>query len=301
MLLVANVDVPIDVDLPTQSLRRDPEWLYGEGVGSSRAPLVMMEFALRALRRMRRLRSLPIGVLLYSDEGDGAAHSAEMIRAAAAAAGEVLVLRPGEPGDKVVTSRRGHRTLRLRVEAVPQRIGKFQRRPDALRWAWSKLEPIAALSSQKHRVQVATTDVRAERLPMGLPHRVTATIVITSPTTAAADRLENDIRAILGRGGPKWQLVVVSDRPPFLDRAHTGALVDRLAEVGTRWEIPVARQSSSWPSVAGLVPPDTPCVCGVGPVAKGLRTPQEAVQRISLVQRTLLLAEFLATRPGTEE
>jgi hypothetical protein len=35
------------------------------------------------------------------------------------------------------------------------------------------------------------------------------------------------------------------------------------------------------------------CVCGLGPVARDLGTPQEAVQRISLVQRTLLLADYL--------
>jgi hypothetical protein len=31
----------------------------------------------------------------------------------------------------------------------------------------------------------------------------------------------------------------------------------------------------------------------MGPVARDLYTPQEAVQRISMVQHTLLLAEFL--------
>jgi D-alanine-D-alanine ligase len=40
----------------------------------------------------------------------------------------------------------------------------------------------------------------------------------------------------------------------------------------------------------------TPCLCGMGPVARDLGTPNEAVQRISLVQRTLLLAEFLANQ-----
>ena len=300
VLLIANLDVPIDVDLPSLTLRRDPEWLFGEGVGSSRAPLVMLEFALRALRRMRRLRTIRLGVLVYSDEGAGAIHSADTIRAAAVKAREVFVLRPSEAG-KVVTSRRGHRRLRLRCEAEPQRLGKAHRQPDVLRWAWSKLEPIAGLSSQRHRLQVATIDLRSERLPMGLPHRVTATIVITAPTTAASNRAVEEIRAILGRGGPKWQLSVLSDRPPFSESPGTAVMVDRLAEVGARWELPLERQSSSWPSVAGLVPADTPCVCGVGPVARDLRTPQEAVQRISLVQRTLVLAQYLAQAAGTED
>jgi hypothetical protein len=37
-------------------------------------------------------------------------------------------------------------------------------------------------------------------------------------------------------------------------------------------------------------------VCGVGPVARALYTPDESVDRISLMQRTLLLAEFLCEK-----
>jgi len=35
-------------------------------------------------------------------------------------------------------------------------------------------------------------------------------------------------------------------------------------------------------------------LCGLGPVARDTYTPDESVDRISLMQRTLLLAEFLA-------
>ena len=293
LLLIANLDVPIEGNQSAQGLRRDPEWLYGEGVASSRAQLVMLEFALRALRRTRRLRQMRLGVLLYADEGVGARDSAEMIQAAATRAREVLVLRPAEPGDKVVTKRRGLRTLRLRVEGEPQRIGRFPRRPDALRWTWAKLEAIAGLSSQRHRLHISTVELRTDRFPMGLPHRVEATLVASYPTTAAADTLVDDLRAILGRGGPKWELITQTDRPPFAERPQSLALVERLAAVAAKWDMSVEKQSSAWPSVAGLVPADTACLCGVGPVVKDLRTPQEAVQRISLVQRTLLLAEFL--------
>ena len=47
------------------------------------------------------------------------------------------------------------------------------------------------------------------------------------------------------------------------------------------------------PSAAGLVPPQVPVICGIGPIARDLFTTQEAVNRISLIQRTLLIADFL--------
>lgn len=295
LLFVVNLDVPVDVEFPAQSFRRDPEWLYGEGVASSRASLVMLEYALRALRSMRRLRQLRLGVLCYCDEGLDARLSADEIRAAAARAREVVVLRPGSPPDRVITGRRGQRTLRLQVEGESLRLGRYPRKPDTLRWTWSKLDEMAQLTSQKQRLSVATVDLKAERLPMHVPHRVTATVVVSYPTVAAADALAQQTRDLLGRGGPRWELVTQTDRPPFEKRTPS-SLYDELAMVAARWDVPLQGETSAWPSVAGYVPEDRSCICGVGPVAHNLRTPQEAVQRISLIQRTLLLGEFLVGR-----
>jgi D-alanine-D-alanine ligase len=100
--------------------------------------------------------------------------------------------------------------------------------------------------------------------------------------------------AIPGKNGPRWELELLSDRPPMRERSGNQRLGKSLAEVAKRWEIPLSYESSTFPSVGGLVPAKTPCICGIGPVARDLGSPGEAVQRISVVQRTLLLAEFLA-------
>ena len=298
LLLIANLDTPIDVAFPMQPFRRDPEWLYGEGVGSSRGPLVMMEYALRALRSLRRLRRLPLGVLLYTDEGQDAVHSASLIRAAAQRAGEVLVLRPGVGGDKMITQRRGQRRYRFRVEGEPLRHGRYYRRPDTLRWSWSRLEEVAKLTSHQHRIAVSTIELRTERLPMRLPHRVIATLMLNYPSQEAADKTEEQIRTILGKGGPDWELELLSDRPPMPERGAGLRLYEEFAALASNWEIPLSRDSSAWSSVGGFVAPDKACLCGMGPVARELRTPQESILRLSLIQRTLLLAEFLVSRLG---
>ena len=58
-LFIGHLDVPAEPNTPSQMFRREPEWLYGDGIGSSRAPLVMFEYALRALRSARLLRKTP--------------------------------------------------------------------------------------------------------------------------------------------------------------------------------------------------------------------------------------------------
>ncbi len=297
-LFIGNLDVPLDGSAPHQPFRRDPEWLYGEGIGTSRAPLVMLEFALRSLRSIRRLRKLPLGVLLYSDEGWDAVGSRELIEAAATRAKQVFVLRPGNMGDHVIVQRRGHRKYRFRVEGELLRPGRLTKKLSPLRWAWKKLEELAELTSHKDRISISTLDIRTERHPMRLPHRVTATVLVTYPDPAVVAPLEERMWQTLGKTGPRWELELLSDRPPMRERSGNQRLAKSLTEVAKQWEIPLYNESSTFPSVAGLVPVKTPCLCGIGPVARDLSTPNEAVQRISLVQRTLLLAEFLANQLG---
>ena len=69
-------------------------------------------------------------------------------------------------------------------------------------------------------------------------------------------------------------------------------LAHKLEEVAKEWEIPFCIESSLWPSAGGLVS-RIPVICGLGPAPRGLYTPQEAVNRTSLIQRSILLAEFL--------
>ena len=70
-------------------------------------------------------------------------------------------------------------------------------------------------------------------------------------------------------------------------------LIESIQKVAEIWDIPFNTTSSLWPSVAGFVPDLTPVICGMGPVADQLYTPQESVLRISLIQRTLLLTQYL--------
>jgi D-alanine-D-alanine ligase len=292
-LFVGHLDVPLELNAMAPADRREPEWIYGEGFGSSRAPLVAMTFALRALRRVRRLRQQPIGVLYYGDEGRDCRYSAEIIRQAMARAKHVLVLRPGNVGDNVVTARRGQRRYRVTIQSDPVRLGQSLRSPEALPWAFEKLQACARLSSKKERVAVATLDLRTTHMPMLLPHEVTCTLLVSYPDERDAERIEQQVRTIMSGKGVRSKIELISSRPPMKERRANGRLAKLLSEVASQWEIPLKRESSVWPSVAGLAPASTGVVCGVGPVARGIYTPDESVDRISVVQRTMLLAGLL--------
>ena len=293
-LFIGHIDVPLESGIPVQTFRREPEWLHGEGIGVSRAPLVMLEFALRSLRYNRLLHQLPIGVLYYLDEGRDCRYSAEIIRAAAARAGRVLVLRPGSPGDNVIVQRRGQRKYNLVIEGKPQRIGQQKKSPEVILWFGKKISELSDLSSKKERLTLSVTDIKTSSFPMLLPHQVTATLVLSYNDSKIAQESEEKMKELFKQAPFKWNLEIISDRSPMKERRNSLQLSKLLAGVAEKWEIPLSQESSVVPSVGGLVPDTIPVICGIGPVARDLYTPQEAVNRISLIQRTLLTAEFLA-------
>jgi D-alanine-D-alanine ligase len=205
----------------------------------------------------------------------------------------VLVLRPGAIGDRVVTARRGQRRYRLHVEGEPLRPGRITKREEPMVWFGRRLERISALTSREKRISVSIKELTTSAFPMLLPHRLSASVLLTYTDPRAADEAEEQLRDILGKRGMKWDLTQLSDRPPMKERRTNKALLNAMKQTAGRWEIPLTAESSVWPSVAGLAPSKTAVLCGAGPVAMNLYTPDECVERISLIQRTLLLTQFL--------
>jgi D-alanine-D-alanine ligase len=253
----------------------------------------MLEMALRALKHVRKLSRTRLGVTIYADEGRDCEESTDLLRRACTEAGRVLVLNPGNTGDRIITSRRGQRRYRLRAEGRALRLGQAGRSAEVMRVLYRKLDELSALTDRKARVAVSVSDLATDAFPMRLPHRARIGLQVSYPDLAQAQALDRAMRAILHGGGVHWDLVLVSDRPPMPERKVNAALVTRLQEIAGEWEIPLETDSSLWPSVAGLVPESVPVVCGLGPVATDLYTSDEAVSRISLVQRTLLLMQCL--------
>ena len=206
----------------------------------------------------------------------------------------VFVLRPGNLGDKIVTERRGQRVYRIRFEGDPFRMGKTVKKTEILPWAFSRLERCFELSSRKKRVNVSAIDIKTQNMPMLLPHQMTAIIYDSYPDEKIADEVESEIRKIVKDKRVETHVQLLSRRPPMNRKDANLQLFEQLNKLADEWEIRLDQESSVWPSVGGLVPPETGVLCGVGPVARKIYTPEESVDRVSLIQRTILIAEFLS-------
>ncbi len=256
--------------------------------------MVCLEYALRSLRSIRRLRRLPLGVLLCTDEVLGCQQSAELIQAAAARAERVIVLAPSIEPNSIVLRRRGNRQYTLAVTGKPIWPTQTTPKQSTTRWTIAKLESIAQLTSRSRAVSVSILDLSTQGYSLHLPHHVQASISITYRQQERAQEIEQEIRAILGRGKTRWELTMDWDRPPMPETAENLVLFEQLNQVAEHHGISLKRTTSSIASLAGLVDASTPCLCGVGPEALSRGMPGESIERISLIERTLVLAEFLA-------
>lgn len=294
-LLICHVDSPLPPDLHVTPFRRDPEFLFGEAIGSSRAPLTMLEFSLRALRSMKLIRKMPLGILLYADEGMDAQFSEKIIKEVSGKAAGVLVLRPGNPDACVISQRRGLACFQLTIDGDRTKLGQRKKAAAPLLWISEKISKLEKLSDRKNRLAVSVADLKTESFPMLLPHRITAKVLVNYYEAKVLRKVVEEIRIILGdkMGNIKWSMERIFDRPPMKDRKTNRKLLDELLEIAQEWDIPMDSTSSLWPSVSGLVAARTPVLCGLAPVAENLYTPQEMIHRISLMQRILLLTQFL--------
>lgn len=293
-LLVVPIDVPGNRTGYPVPYRTEQEWVYGEGVASSRGGLTTLMHALAALKETKKLQSKKIGVFFYADEGRGMRYSTPVFEKAVAKAGEVIVLQPGFMEGKIVDQRRGFKQFNVIVEGDPIRMGKSSKEQDVLSYFVKQADELQSLSNRRKKIAVAVQDVQSERYSVLMPHRVNATFSITYLDQDLAKEAEKKLRDAFKNNGTSIRTYVeeIVDRKPMTKKKQH-PLRDRLEALSEAWNIPFGTESSLLPSAAGAVPAKIPAVCGFAPASKDLFTPNEALHRRELAQRTLLLALYL--------
>ncbi|ABR49863.1 D-alanine--D-alanine ligase domain protein [Alkaliphilus metalliredigens QYMF] len=293
-LLVVPLDIPGERTGFPIPFRTDQEWMYGEGIASSRGGLVTLLSALSALKGIKALSTKKVGVLFYSDEGRGMRYSSPTLRQAAKQAKQVIVLQPGFEGGNIVDQRRGTKKYSIVIEGEPLRVGRRSNQIDVLTYFLQKTEKLKEISSPDQRLTVAIHDVHSERYSVLLPHRVRATVYVTFLEEKMARDAETQIKEVFKSNarGMKTYVEKLEERPPLL-RKKNNPIVKRLGELCEEWNIPFGIESSLLATAAGEVPSSVPVICGFGPASKGLYTPNEAIHRGEMIQRSFLLSMLL--------
>ncbi len=293
-LFVVALDIPGNRTGFPIPFRMEQEWIYGEGIASSRGGLATILGALSALKDLKALNKKKIGLFFYTDEGRGMRYSSPMLVKAARKAKQVVVMQPGFESGKVVDQRRGSKKLSIILEGTPIRVGSHSKQVDVLSYFLEKADQLKAISRPDKRLTVAVHDVQSERYSVLLPHRIKATIYLTYLDERVSQDAEKKIKEVF-KSNPKGiqsYVEILESRPPLI-RKKKNALLERMSAIAQEWKLPFGVESSLLSSSAGEIPKSKPVVCGGGPASKGLYTPNEAISRGELIQKTLLLTLLL--------
>ena len=203
-LLVAHIDVPLlSGDRPCSASGESRRWLHGEGIATSRAPLVMLEFSpAGAAAAYDAWDAPPSACCSTATRASTAATAPRLIRRAAQRAGQGPGAAPGQVRDRVVTQRRGLRSYRLSAEGGPTasgRPGNDPGRPDLV------LQQGRATRRPQRSARSASASpspsCAAPPFPMLLPHRVEATLAAQLPGLRRSPMpAEQDMRQSAGQG-----------------------------------------------------------------------------------------------------
>ncbi len=298
-LLVVPVDVPgYGAGAYSMPFRQDSEWLYGEGIASSRAGIASLLKVLKGLHYAERLQCNKVGIFLYADEGRGMRYSSKLLQKAASRVGQVIVLQPGFLNGKVVHQRRGLRKFNILIEGLSQRIGARDTLGNLMKWFVSRADMIDSLNRPEEKVTVALQEVQSERHSVLLPHRIRAMVYVSFLEPELADQAEIRLRMLFApsqglQGEPSVYIEKMVERPPLICSPETEKLIDRLEKLSDTWRLPFGLEASLLPSAAGEVPAGIPVICGFGPAGRDIYTPHECIHRGELMQRLVLLALFL--------
>lgn len=294
-VFVIPVDIPGNRGAYPIPFRKEPENLYGEGIASSRAGLISVLKALDTLNHLGRMEEPNFGVFVYGDEGQGMRYSAEILRKISKRAKNIIVMHPGYNDNKVVNQRRGTIKLKVVVEGSSLRIGSQTTAANALDFLLDKSVDIKKIDKENKYLTVAIQDIQSSRYSMLIPHRVSANIFITYIDEEQAKNVESRVRKLFQtkRKGIKTYIEKLEDRPPMLKTPKGEGLINEIREIAEKWRIPFDVESTLLPSAAGVVSRECAVICGMAPSSKNLYTPEESVSRTELVQKTLLISQFL--------
>ncbi|KAB3534810.1 M20/M25/M40 family metallo-hydrolase [Alkaliphilus pronyensis] len=294
LLLVLPIDIPGNRSGFPIPYRTEQEWIYGEGIAVSRGGLVTLLSALDALKEINNLDKKKIAIFLYSDEGRGMRYSNGVLKKLSQNVKEVIVLQPGFKGGKVVHQRRGSKKYSVIVEGDSLRVGYRSSQMDVLSYFIKKAEMLKDISSWDKKLTVAIQDVHSERYSVLLPHRVRATLYITFVDEKLANEAEKQISKIFKSNSKGIQSYIekMVERPPFI-QSNNNKIINKVKTIAEKWNIPFGVESSLLATAAGEINNKIPVVCGFAPSSKGLYTPNEAIHRRELIERTLLLSMYI--------
>lgn len=293
-----------DTVWPTGTLAKLPFSVDDQGVARGpgcfdmKGGIVLLLYALRALRALGRSPRRPLRVLFTGDEEVGSPTSRPLIELLAEGAAVAFVLESPLPGGTLKTARKGTGDYRLTIHGRAAHAGVEPRKGiNAIQELAHQVLALHALNDDDAGTTVNVGVVRGGTRPNVVPAYAEAEIDVRLATLAEAERLDAAIRGLRPvLPGATLRVEGGLNRPPMERSEAMGRLFERARAIAAAMGVADLQEGATGGGSDGnfTAALGIPTLDGLGPEGEGAHAAHEHVLVESLPRRAALLAGLLA-------
>jgi glutamate carboxypeptidase len=281
--------------LATHPFRVEAGKAYGPGIFDMQSSLVLVEFALAALRDLDLALPRPLTILITSDEEVGSSTSRALIEEEARRAAYVLVMESPLPGGVLKTSRKGvgHYTVEIGGRAAHAGV-EPEKGISAIQELAHQVLALHSLSNAAQGTTVNVGVVQGGTVANVVAAHATAQVDVRAWTQAEAERLD---QAILGLApvtpGAEVRVRGGWNRPP-LERGVTAELFAKAQAIGRELGLALAEGGTGGGSDGNFTGAlGIPTLDGLGVPGHGAHADHEHIEVAEIPGRAALLVALL--------
>lgn len=274
----------------------DGDIAWGPGAFDMKGGIVIVEYALRAIKALKLSLPRPVVFLLNSDEEIGSPHSRKLIKSQARESDYVLVMEPASPGGILKTARKGVGAFTLSVRGRAAHAGS---EPE------NGVNAIEELARQILHIQTFANPELGTTLNVGVISGGTRSNVVPAYAKARIDCrawTKEEARRVelafsqLQPFNPEVKLKARGrfGRPPMERLPGTVKLFETAMNVGREMDMELVEGQTGGASDGNFTAAlGIPTLDGLGVVGSGAHADHEQVDITSLPERAALLAGLL--------
>lgn len=286
--------------LASMPVLREGNRLAGPGVFDMKGGLVVLLYALQALRTLSLQPQLNPVVLINSDEEIGSAESTRHIRRLAQAAARVFVLEPGfGPQGHLKTARKGVLRFDVTVQGKAAHAGLAPQEGVSAILALSHvIQQLFALNDWERGISVNVGQISGGTRPNVVAHEAQAVVDVRVPTVADAERISAAILGVQAAlPGAVVKMQRVSASLPLEPTPRNQRLWQQAQAAGRLLGLELEAVAVGGASDGNTTSQCTATLDGLGPVGDGAHAIHEHVLVDRLPERAALLALLLLAEP----
>ncbi len=293
VLFLSHLDNEVPFTRQVQ-YRETEHKLYGTAIWESKGGLAVLIGALRALRFVRLMRKIRIGILLTTDNTLQSRITKDTIIEISNRAKAVIGLSGASLKGSVITSRSGAAVYDCQMNLV--NADKEEDVAEANACFNHLLASLAKLSSESNRAVVTLREVRMKSSVANLFAHGEAQLSVRFNDSGQAAVLDHKIYQLVKRtkcGKSRFHVSGKIRRPPMPRTSEVADLYIRVRDVSKKLDIRTVEEHRWSSSDICLVSQGKSMIDGLGPIGDAPHDDEEYILRHSILDRSVLLASLL--------